>query len=120
MPAIKYSMVSSWLVCPITSASMAKQLLSKAAACTPTSQGSVSKGCIVDILQTASCVCCTVAVPAALCGSVMQWMAVKTAGMAQTEGLVGFLHDGFTWPSLLRHVAPHVSSLRCTVPWNDY
>ena len=34
MPAIKYSMVSSWLVRPISSASMAKQLLSRAAACT--------------------------------------------------------------------------------------
>ena len=34
MPAIRYSMVSSWLVRPITSANMARQLLSKAAAYT--------------------------------------------------------------------------------------
>lgn len=34
MPAIRYSMVSSWLVRPITSASIARQLLSKAAAYT--------------------------------------------------------------------------------------
>ena len=32
MPAIRYSIVSSWLVRPITSANMARQLLSKAAA----------------------------------------------------------------------------------------
>ena len=32
MPPIRYSIVSSWLVRPITSASMARQLLSKAAA----------------------------------------------------------------------------------------
>ena len=34
MPAIRYSIVSSWLVRPITSANMARQLLSKAAAYT--------------------------------------------------------------------------------------
>ena len=54
MPAMRYSMVSSWLVRPISSANIAKQLLSRAAACTQFNDSEKTFAC-ADTLSVEVC-----------------------------------------------------------------
>lgn len=68
IPAMRYSIVSSWLVRPISSASMARQLLSRAAACmhSPTFNCRTAAVCVQSCslhacthirLRDSSCMC---------------------------------------------------------------